>query len=94
MGHADFRCNERIFAGLSPDETWATLNLSPDDQEALVAEFPKQFEPLNGAWGRRGWTRVHLKHARVEPVRRGIALALEKLAGDAAKTGPRRRPSR
>ncbi len=94
MGHADFRLAGRIFASLSPDEIWATLNLSPEHQEALVAEFAEQFEPLNGAWGRRGWTRVHLKHARVGPVRQGIALALEKLAGEAARTKPRRRPSR
>lgn len=94
MGHADFRLDGRIFASLAPDESWATLNLSPDDQEALTSEFPEQFEPLNGAWGRQGWTRVHLQAARVGPVRRGITLALKNLAESAKVTKPRRRPGR
>jgi hypothetical protein len=94
VGHADFRLGGRLFASLSPDETWATLNLSPDDQEALVAELPEQFEPLSGAWGRRGWTKVRLQQARVASVRRGIAMALKWITEAAAKTKPRRRPSR
>lgn len=94
MGHADFRFDGRIFASLAPDESWATLSLSPDDQETLTTEFPEQFEPLSGTWGRRGWTRVHLEAARVGPVRRGIAMALEKRAQSAKPIKPRRRPSR
>lgn len=94
MGHADFRLGGRIFASLSPDEDWAALNLTPAQQDALVAEFPEQFEPMNGAWGRRGWTKVRLRQARVSTVRRGISLAIETLTESAAKIKPRRRPSR
>lgn len=94
MGHADFRLDGRIFASLSPDETWAALYLSPDDQARLTSEFPEQFEPLNGAWGRRGWTRVHLGRARVAAVRRGVAMAMAEAGAAVAKAKPRRGPSR
>jgi hypothetical protein len=63
MGHPDFRVGGKIFATLGPDETWAMVKLTPNQQAERVAKHPKAFEPFNGAWGRRGATKVILKSA-------------------------------
>jgi len=63
MGHPDFRVAGKIFATLGPGEVWGMLKLTPKQQTELVAGHPKAFEPFNGAWGRRGCTKVLLKSA-------------------------------
>jgi len=63
MGHADFRVGGKIFATLGPDETWGMVKLTPEQQAEFVRAKPKMFEPFNGAWGRRGATKVILKAA-------------------------------
>src|SRR5213593_178198 len=63
MGHPDFRVGGKIFATLGPDETWGMVKLTPEQQAEFVQAKPKMFEPFNGAWGRRGCTKVTLKNA-------------------------------
>ncbi|MBO0766835.1 MAG: MmcQ/YjbR family DNA-binding protein [Hyphomicrobiaceae bacterium] len=61
MGHPDFRVRNKIFASLAvPDKAWGTVKLAPEQQEVLLAAEPAGFRPAAGAWGRRGWTQVHL----------------------------------
>src|SRR5438874_7297170 len=63
MGHADFRVGGKIFATLGPDESWGMVKLTPEQQVEFVRLTPKIFEPISGAWGRRGATKVVLKAA-------------------------------
>jgi hypothetical protein len=63
MDHPDFRVGGKIFATLGPDETWGMVKLTPQQQAAFIEQHPKVFEPFNGAWGRRGCTKVLLKVA-------------------------------
>ena len=63
MGHPDFRVAGKIFATLGPKETSGMVRLTPQQQKAFVLAHPKVFEPMNGAWGRRGCTKVILKAA-------------------------------
>ncbi len=63
MGHPDFRVGGKIFATLMPEKGWAMVKLTPEEQEAFMQIAPKVFSPVNGAWGRQGATRVHLKSA-------------------------------
>src|SRR2546423_14706635 len=63
MGHPDFRVGGKIFATLGPDETWGMVKLTPEQQAEFVRAKPKVFEPISGAWGRRGATKVILKAA-------------------------------
>ncbi len=84
MGHADFRLNDRVVASLTSDEEFGHLWLSPEQQAAIVAEFPGQFEPLNGAWGARGWTRVVLRAAKAGPVRGAVKQVVEYASGKPA----------
>jgi hypothetical protein len=62
MGHPDFRVGGKIFATLAyPNEGRAVLLLTPDEQQELISQHPKMFEPVPGGWGLRGATQVLLK---------------------------------
>jgi hypothetical protein len=70
MGHPDFRVGGKIFASLGPDESWAMVKLTPDQQASFMAGDSGAFSPATGAWGRRGCTIIQLRKAKkasVEP---------------------------
>lgn len=58
----DFRVRNRIFATL-PHGDHAVVKLTPDQQELLVGSEPAIFQPVNGGWGRQGWTKIMLASA-------------------------------
>jgi hypothetical protein len=98
MGHPDFRANGRIFASLHASEQWGTVKLTPDEQREFMRTHPGAFAPAAGAWGRQGWTTVHLDRANRSEVRGALLLAwqgaLEKPPSRSmrkAKTGMRRK---
>jgi hypothetical protein len=62
--HPDFRVSGKIFATLGyPDSKWGMIKLTPAQQRALVAAYPKMFQPVSGGWGLRGATLVRLRYA-------------------------------
>ncbi|HTY84314.1 MAG TPA: MmcQ/YjbR family DNA-binding protein [Silvibacterium sp.] len=76
MDHPDFRVAGKIFATLGyPDKTCGMVKLSPERQHYFSKDYPKAFAPVNGAWGRRGATRVYLKAARKEALQKAIEAA-------------------
>src|SRR6476619_3554569 len=75
MGHADFRVRGKIFATLGLDEDWGGLTLTPEDQRMFVRSEQAVVQPCNGAWGRRGATRVVLAAAGGASVRQGLIAA-------------------
>ena len=75
MKHPDFRVGGKIFATLGPDEDWAMVKLTPDQQAPLVEDQPKVFQPASGAWGRSGATIVQLKKAKKKDIRALLLLA-------------------
>ncbi len=76
MNHPDFRVAGKIFATLGyPDKTCGMVKLSPEDQHYFSKDDPDVFIPLKGVWGRRGATRVHLKAAKKEVLRKAIQAA-------------------
>jgi hypothetical protein len=62
FGKPDFRVRNRIFATL-PEGGHAVVKLTPDQQEMLTGSEPAVFQPVNGGWGRQGWTKVMLANA-------------------------------
>jgi len=81
MGHPDFRVGGRIFATLGhPDEDWAMVKLTPEQQEAFVAADPAVFAPVRGGWGRRGATLVRLREARAASLRTALIAAWRNVA--------------
>jgi len=76
MRHPDFRVRGKIFATLAyPDAGWGTVKLTPQQQQSFVGAEPQAFSPVQGAWGRRGYTSIRLKAAKVTAVRNAMAAA-------------------
>ncbi len=76
MDHPDFRVRKKIFATLgAPDESFAMVKLTPDQQTNFVAEAPNIFRPVPGGWGRGGATNVVLEKATEAIVRRALIRA-------------------
>jgi hypothetical protein len=75
MSHPDFRVGGKIFATLWPDGEFGMVRLTPEQQEVFAHAEPGVFEPVKGAWGRRGCTSVRLRAARVGSVREALAAA-------------------
>jgi len=93
MGHPDFRIGKKIFATLGyPNDEWAMVKLTPEQQEALVTEHPKMFAPVGGKWGLRGATHVILGAAKAKEVSLALAAARQNLLDAAAK--PKSTPAR
>ena len=90
MHHPDFRIAGKIFASLGvPDENWAMVKLTPDQQSAFIKKAPKVFKPCSGAWGRQGATNVYLPVAKADIVRRALGTAANNVA-----SGQKRSPTR
>ena len=76
MGAADFRVGGRIFATLAMQELgFGNLMLSPELQQALIAEAPEVFLPIPGGWGRMGCTHIRLAEASPQQMLKGLQLA-------------------
>jgi hypothetical protein len=76
MSHPDFRVCGKIFATLGyPDKSHGMVKLSPEEQHYFSKYYPDAFVPVNGAWGRRGATRVILKAAKKDTLRKALEAA-------------------
>jgi hypothetical protein len=76
MGAADFRVGGHIFATLaSQGEGFGNLMLSPEQQQAFVAEQPALFLPVKGGWGRMGVTHIRLAAANQDVLRGALHAA-------------------
>jgi hypothetical protein len=80
MNHPDFRVAGKIFATLGPQEAWGMVKLTPQQQAVFIKHHPKTFEPINGAWGRRGATKVLLKTATKAAVAPALVAAWTNIA--------------
>jgi hypothetical protein len=80
MGHADFRVGGKVFASLGPDEDWAMVKLTPDDQCDLIGKGTGPYQPASGAWGVRGCTIITLREANESRVLRAIRAAWRNVA--------------
>ncbi len=59
-----FRVNKKIFATLSLADYKAVLKLSEIDQSVFCSFDNTIIYPVNGNWGKQGWTMVELKKVR------------------------------
>jgi hypothetical protein len=51
------------------------VKLSPEQQQAFIADHPETFTPESGAWGRAGCTRVRLDSVPEEVLGEALTLA-------------------
>lgn len=76
FGAADFRVGGRIFATLAAvEQGYGNLMLTPEHQQAFVAEQPDVFLPVAGGWGRNGATHVRLGAANEDLLRGALHTA-------------------
>jgi hypothetical protein len=77
VSHPDFRVKGgKIFATLGyPDEGFAVLILTADQQGDLIGRYPEMFEPVKGGWGKRGSTQVVLRAARRDVIESAMKTA-------------------
>jgi hypothetical protein len=77
-GHPDFRAAGKVFATMGyPDNAWAMVKLTPDQQEMLCAAEPAMFQPVKGGWGLRGATNLKLAAADQRTAKSVLVLALK-----------------
>ncbi len=74
-GNPDFRVGGRIFATLWVEEARVVLRLSPEIRDALCEAEPDLFTPVEGAWGRRGWTSLDLDACEEDVLRDALLAA-------------------
>lgn len=92
LGTPDFRVRGKIFATLREgDGARAVVKFSAEQQALFMHADPAGFAPVEGAWGRKGWTRMTL--SVVNPARARDALvaawrnvAPKRLAGSLSPT--------
>jgi hypothetical protein len=95
MGAVDFRVGARIFATLaSVRNGYGNVMLTPEQQQAFLAERPDVFLPVAGKWGEGGVTHVRLAEADEAIVRGALETAWRRrvalnAAADRKKTGAR-----
>ena len=82
VGHPDFRVKGgKIFATLGyPDEGFAVLILTADQQGELMGRYPEMFEPVKGGWGKRGSTQVFLGPAKRKVIESAMKIAWQNAA--------------
>ena len=87
VGHPDFRVEGgKIFATLGyPDERFAVLILTADQQGELVGRYPEMFESVKGGWGKRGSTQVLLSAAKPEVLEPAMRIAWHNAAPTKAR---------
>ncbi|MEO5324852.1 MmcQ/YjbR family DNA-binding protein [Mesorhizobium sp. CC13] len=74
FGKPDFRVRDRVFATL-PEDGNAVVKLTRDQQEMMAGSEPAVFLPVNGGWGKQGWTRVMLATADAATLRSALLTA-------------------
>ena len=62
-GTPAFTVGGKIFCTLNLDPPRITLKLTAEDQDNLVAGHPDAIAPVDGYWGRKGWTVVRCDKA-------------------------------
>ena len=81
MHHPDFRVGGKIFATLGyQGQESAVVKLTPEQQKEFVQSHQRAFQPVKGAWGRRGYTMVSLPSAKSDVVRKALRIAWKNTA--------------
>lgn len=70
-----FRVKKKIFLTLWPVEKRAVVKLSPEDQSVFCYFDKAIFYPVQGAWGRQGWTMIELKKVRKDMFKDAVTLS-------------------
>ena len=70
-----FRIKKKIFATLDEKKTRVVIKLSETDQSVFCSYDKTVIYPVNGAWGKQGWTIIELDKVRDDIFRDAITTA-------------------
>ena len=89
MNHPDFRVAGKIFASLGyPDQGWAMVKLTPEEQRKCIKDAPAVFKLCSGAWGWQGATNIYLPAANASMVRAALDAAANSVISKKKKKTP------
>ena len=71
-GNPAFRTKRKIFTTLREKEKRANFSFTPDEQAAFCKADGESFFPVEGGWGRLGWTTVNLSTVSEEMLTNAI----------------------
>ncbi len=81
LGTPDFRVRKNIFATLGAAlGARCVVKLTLEQQAMFQQVDPAAFAPVDGGWGRKGWTCIHLGVARPAWVGDAVAAAWRNVA--------------
>ncbi len=75
FGSDGFSANKRMFLTIWHDKNKANIRLSPENQREFLISDEESFAEIDNAWGRQGWTSVHLKFIDRERAQKALELA-------------------
>ena len=71
----DYRVTGKIFATAGRKDGRAVLKLTIDQQQMLCEAEPAMFAPVDGGWGRKGWTNIILAKADAATAKSALWMA-------------------
>jgi hypothetical protein len=66
---------KRIYVTLAADGRTANIKFAPDEQEFKCMLAPRAFQPVDGGWGRQGWTTATLSELSLAELREALETA-------------------
>lgn len=86
FGSDSYSANKRMFFTLWSSKKQGSLRLSPVDQREFLASDADAFSEIDNAWGKQGWTTVHLEHIRADEFEKALVAAWKYSAVKKAKS--------
>jgi hypothetical protein len=86
FGSDGFSANKRMFLTIWYDKDQANIRLSPSQQKDFLVMDGDAFSEIENAWGRQGWTIIHLKFIDKALFEKALKAAWEYSAQKAPKT--------
>ena len=75
-----FRVNKKIFATLDEKNNRAVVKLSLLDQSVFCSFDKAVMHPVNGTWGRQGWTVIELDKVKRAMLKDAVKAAYQNLS--------------
>jgi hypothetical protein len=80
FGTPDYRVAGKIFATAGRVDGRAVLKLTTEQQQMLCDAEPAMFAPIDGGWGRKGWTNLVLARTDAATARSALWMAWRNVA--------------
>jgi hypothetical protein len=85
FGSDGFSANKRLFLTIWNDKNQANIRLSLEHQAEFLSMDGDAFTEIDNAWGRQGWTTIHLKYIDKDIYERALKAAWEHSAQKIAR---------